>query len=182
MGKGDLWPARVPGFPGSSVVKNPSASAGDMGSVPGLGRSPGGGNDNPLQYSCLGNHGQKSLVGYSPWVAKESDMTGQLSMHTCSFRKNGLALLKCGLFIKPWRHLRRICCPRHKITVWAVDFPEKKKNWGNRCSAADFYFCQTSALETNQNNIYWSLPFSSSKVISYFRTKQAERPWSLNQE
>ena len=37
------------------MVKNPSANAGDMGSVPGLGRSPGGGNDNPLQYSCLGN-------------------------------------------------------------------------------------------------------------------------------
>ena len=40
------------------VVKNPSASAGDIrdtGSVPGSGRSPGGGNDNPLQYSCLEN-------------------------------------------------------------------------------------------------------------------------------
>jgi len=40
------------------VVKNPSANtgdAGDVGSIPGLGRSPGGGNGNPLQYSCLGN-------------------------------------------------------------------------------------------------------------------------------
>ena len=43
------------GFPGGSVVKNPPANAGDVGSVPGLGRSPGGGNGNPLQYSCLGN-------------------------------------------------------------------------------------------------------------------------------
>ena len=42
-------------FPGCSVVNNPSASVGDMGSIPGLGRSPGGGNGNPLQYSCLGN-------------------------------------------------------------------------------------------------------------------------------
>ena len=41
--------------PGGSVVKNPPTNAGDVGSVPGLGRSPGGGNDNPLQYSCLGN-------------------------------------------------------------------------------------------------------------------------------
>ena len=38
-------------FPGGSVVKNPSAKAGDTGSIPGLGRSPGEGNDNPLQYS-----------------------------------------------------------------------------------------------------------------------------------
>ena len=43
------------GFPGGSVVKNLPANAGDRGSVPGLGRSPGEGNDKPLQYSCLGN-------------------------------------------------------------------------------------------------------------------------------
>ena len=46
------------GFPGGSVVKNPPANArdeGDVGSVPGLGRSPGVGNGNPIQYSSLGN-------------------------------------------------------------------------------------------------------------------------------
>ena len=43
------------GFPGGSVVKNLPASAGDAGSIPGLGRSPGEGNGNPLQYSCLKN-------------------------------------------------------------------------------------------------------------------------------
>ena len=46
------------GFPGDAVVKNPPANAGDTGDVglvPGLGRSPGGGNGNPLQYSCLEN-------------------------------------------------------------------------------------------------------------------------------
>ena len=56
------------------VVKNPSANAGDpgdVGSIPGLGRSPGGGHGNPLQYSCLENpHGQRSMVGYSPWGLK----------------------------------------------------------------------------------------------------------------
>ena len=41
--------------PGGSVEKNPPANAGDMGSIPGPGRSPGEGNDNPLQYSCLRN-------------------------------------------------------------------------------------------------------------------------------
>ena len=46
------------GFLGGSMVKNPPANAGDardMGSILGLGRSPGGGHDNPLQYSCLEN-------------------------------------------------------------------------------------------------------------------------------
>ena len=42
------------GLPNGSVVKNPPANA-DAGSIPGSGRSPGGGNGNPLQYSCLGN-------------------------------------------------------------------------------------------------------------------------------
>ena len=43
------------GFPGGSAVKNPPANAGDTGSIPGLGRSPGGGHSNPLQYSYLRN-------------------------------------------------------------------------------------------------------------------------------
>ena len=43
------------GFFGGSVVKNLPANAADMGLIPGLGRSPGEGNGNPLQYSCLGN-------------------------------------------------------------------------------------------------------------------------------
>ena len=49
---------RCKGFPGASVVKNPPANAGDardVCSIPGSGRSPGEGNGNPLQYSCLGN-------------------------------------------------------------------------------------------------------------------------------
>jgi len=53
---------------------------GDLGLIPGLGRSPGGGYDNPLQYSCLENpHGQMSLAGYSPQGYKELDTTEQLS-------------------------------------------------------------------------------------------------------
>ena len=49
------WLARTVGFPAGSVLKNPPASARDLGSMPGSGRSPGGGNGNPLQYFCLGN-------------------------------------------------------------------------------------------------------------------------------
>ena len=63
--------------------KESTCNAGDQGSISGLGRSPGGGHGNPLQYSCLENpHAQKSLVGYSPWGHKESDMTEWLSTAT----------------------------------------------------------------------------------------------------
>ena len=49
-----LW-ITVWGLPGGSVVKNLTANPGDVGSVPGLERSPGGGHGNPLQYSCPDN-------------------------------------------------------------------------------------------------------------------------------
>ena len=63
------------GFPGGSVVKNPPADAGDRFN-PWVGKIPGGGKGNPLQYSCLENlYGQRSLAGYSPWGRNESDMT-----------------------------------------------------------------------------------------------------------
>ena len=63
------------GFPGGSEVKAPASNAGDLGSIPGLGRSPGEGNGNPLQYFLPGKfREQRSLLGYSPWGCKESDM------------------------------------------------------------------------------------------------------------
>ena len=63
-------------FPGVSDGKESPCNAVDLGSIPGLGRSPGEGNGDPLQYSGLENpHGWRSLVGYSPWGRKESDMT-----------------------------------------------------------------------------------------------------------
>ena len=56
------------GFPGGSDGKESTCNEGDLGSIPGLGRSPGGGHGNPLQYSCLENpHEQRSLAGSSPW-------------------------------------------------------------------------------------------------------------------
>ena len=76
---------REGGFPSDSGVKNPPANAGDtgdVGSIPGSGRSPGGGNGNPLQYSRWEN-----FMGRGTWQATvhgvaESDMTERLSMDT----------------------------------------------------------------------------------------------------
>ena len=79
-----IHPLRVFGaldvHPGGSVGKKPTCSTGDVGLIPGLGRFPGGGNSNPLVYSC---HVQRSLAGCSPWGCKESGTTEQSSTHRC---------------------------------------------------------------------------------------------------
>ena len=68
------------GFPVGLDGKESACNAGDLGLIPGLGRSPGGSHGNPLQCSCLENpHGQRGLVDYSPWGRKESNTTEQLS-------------------------------------------------------------------------------------------------------
>ena len=79
------------------MVKNPPANAGDIrnvGLIPELGRSPGGGHGNPLQCS---SHGQRSLVGYSPYVHKESDTTEPL--HT-TFLTGFPAVTNCSRYLK----------------------------------------------------------------------------------
>ena len=78
------------------VVKNPLASAGDIrdtGSIPGLGRSPGGGHGNPLQYACLENPMDKGAWQVTvPRVTKSQTGLKQLSththIHTCITKKN----------------------------------------------------------------------------------------------
>ena len=62
------------GFPGGSAVKNLPASTGDAGSISGLGRFPGEGNGNPLQYSCLGSPLDRK-AWKATWGHKEWDMT-----------------------------------------------------------------------------------------------------------
>ena len=63
------------------MVKNLSANAGDTGSIPGLGRSPGGGNGNPPPVLLSEKfHGERSLAGYSPWGCKELDRTVDIGL------------------------------------------------------------------------------------------------------
>ena len=86
------------GFPGGTVVKNLLANAGDardMSSIPGSGRSPGGGNGNPLQYSCL-----ERPMDRGAWWAKVHGVTKsqtQLSEHVGRYKWVKVKFLKKGL-------------------------------------------------------------------------------------
>ena len=67
------------GFPVGSDGKESVCNAGDLSLIPGLGRSPGGGNGSPLQVFLPGEfHGQRSLAGYCPWGHTELDRTERL--------------------------------------------------------------------------------------------------------
>ena len=69
--KYSLWILGCWGFLSGSDDKESTCDAGHLGFIPGWGRSPGEGNGNPLQYSCLENpHEQRSLADYSPWVKR----------------------------------------------------------------------------------------------------------------
>ena len=63
------------GSPGGSNSKEFTCNAGDLGSIPGLGKSPGGGCDNPLQYSCLENPMDRGAWWAKSMGSQESDMT-----------------------------------------------------------------------------------------------------------
>ena len=83
------------GLPRGSDSKEFPCNVWDLCLIPGLGRSPGGGHGNPLQYSCLENpHGQRSLAIYSPWACKESDMNEWLSTNMICYFK-WLCLCTC---------------------------------------------------------------------------------------
>ena len=74
-------------FPGGSEVKVSAHNAGDLGSIPGLGRFPGEGNGNSLQYSCLDDPMDGGDCNPSPWGCKELDTTKLL--HFTSLHRGG---------------------------------------------------------------------------------------------
>ena len=99
------------GFRGGSDSKESSCNAGDLGFIPGLGRSPGGGHGNPLQYSCLEHsHGQRSLVGYSPWGCKASD-----EGHEAEWR--------LFLVIKEMGNIKSLCAQEPHRTLLSIKDP-----------------------------------------------------------
>ena len=97
------------GFPGGSDGKESARNAGDLGFIPELGRSPGGGNATHSSILPGELHGQRSLAGYSPWGRKESDMTERLSTHTVG---RGLDAKRCFQYhCALWPGTYSIYCP-----------------------------------------------------------------------
>ena len=116
------------GFSGGSVRKNPSANAGDPGSMPGPGRSPGEGNGNPLQYSCWEIPPTRNLVGYSSWGLKivgYNSATKQQHEKVGSYLFSGPHCGACRISlsrpgIKPGASAVKVWSPNH----WATrEFP-----------------------------------------------------------
>ena len=94
------------------MVKNPPANAGDarhVGLIPGSGRSPGEGNGNALQYSCLETHRQRILVGYIPWGCRV-DKTEHSSTYIHVFAATGNA----------YAHCQSLSCVRLFASLWTV--------------------------------------------------------------
>ena len=124
----------------------------DMGSIAGSGRSPGAGNGNPLQHSCLGNpHGQRNLKGYSPWGHKKPDTTEHTRTHISTHKQTAfLHLRNCFL----------LACNLQKQEKQALSLPgrvticgagsetnanKKRKNGSVECGAlwAGRFWCTT---------------------------------------
>ena len=78
------------GFPGSSDGKESACDAGDLGSIPGSGRSPGEENGNPLQKSCLENTMDRGAWQATVHGVAESDTTEQLHFHRASWASQGV--------------------------------------------------------------------------------------------
>ena len=93
------------GFPGDSDSKEATCNEGDLGLIPGLGRSPGGGHGSPLQYSFLENpRGQRSLADCSPWghrvrhdwaTAHRTARRQQFTVMLCVLDLNWFSQLPC---------------------------------------------------------------------------------------
>ena len=122
----------IMGFPGGSDGKESACDARDLGSIPGLGRFPGGRNGNLLQYFRLENpHGQRSLAGYSPWGRKELDTTERLSTaqyynfycivsllvlySIISIEVKWKLLSHVQLLVTPWIIVFQALCPRNSL-------------------------------------------------------------------
>ena len=126
-----LW---IQGFPGGSDGKASACNAGDPGSIPGSGRSPGEGNGNPLQYSCLENSideggWQATVHGVAKSRTRLSDFTKSLSHYIHTSEYTYLSFLALSL-----RGSRSSNTPRSTRTPvsesWFLVPFSTKRNWG----------------------------------------------------
>ena len=131
--KNEYWRSLYPGFFGGSGGKACACNAGDLGSIPGWGRSPGEGNGNPLQCSCLENSMDWEPGGYSPWGRKELDTTEWLHFTSVLFSSS---VVSDSLWLHGLQHAR-LPCPSLSPGVcstyvhWVDDAIHPLNNWIN---------------------------------------------------
>ena len=141
---------------------------GDGGSIPGSGRSPGGGNGTPLQYSCLENpmDRERSMVGCSPWGRKELDMTEHITFPN-------MFLTPCQLCHSPSFLLGKYSCQRISC-MFALGFKKKKKEVRTWSKLLNLAICSYVWLVVTAPNI-WSRWYEkwlnfTAKLIKHFGT------------
>ena len=141
------------GFPGSSDGKEYTCNEGDLGLIPGLGRSPGGGHGNPTPvFLPRESPWTRSLVGYSPRGCKESDTTERLTHSTCD--ETSTKVWKITVSKRFWvgEHTHVLGCappapwgqtllhsgpfltwPRASVHLWPLSYPLIYNKLMNKC-------------------------------------------------
>ena len=134
-----MKPTRISGFPGGSEVKASACNMGDMGSIPRLGRSPGEGNDNLLQYSCLEN----PMDGGAWWATVHGVAKSQTRLSDFTHKVNPVIVLECllGIFWSKRRQfsseiafLYSLC-----LSIQTVNFEMTMNRWLSPQQSRTFY-------------------------------------------
>ena len=124
----DLAAAWLPSFMGWDSGKESACQCRDMGSIPGLGRSPGVGNGTPLQCSCLENSMDRgALRAHSPWGCKELDMTERLNWTELS--------------MQPCKHLmaQLYSISQHNLVPWMTAGTPKRPGHPSCCDLGGLF-------------------------------------------
>ena len=135
------------------VAKKRPANAGDSRDtslISGLARTPGGGNDTPLQYSCLENSmDRRSLVGHSPWGHKESDMTEHMACFIYLYTDHLVSHFSYWPSTSPERSSRwsTLQCPSYNLK-----FPDGLDGKESACNAGDLPLIPGSGRSLGEGN------------------------------
>ena len=161
------------GFPGSSNSKESTCNVGDPSLIPGLGRSPGEGNGKTTPFFLPGEfHGQRSLVGYSPWGCKESNTTEWLihsltrlmgtlcnrtNLNVSRFIRTRKGILYIHFYdlspeIQKWCQLPLLRVHWLEVVIWQLPAARKLQN------------------EWNKWNIWWAVNLPFILISSFFTT------------
>ena len=155
VAKSQTWLKQLRGSDG----KESACNVGDLGPIPGFGRSPGGGHGNPLQYSCLENlHGQRSLADYISRGHTESNTTEQLNTYSSSKKQEGTSQVVLVVKKKEKKKNPAWQCRRHETQVpWVQKFP-----WRRACQPTPVFLPGQSE---GQRNLWGSSPWCHKEVM-----------------